>query len=384
MNTTYVATRPGLFPQDVLRARSAPASLPFPFTSLRLAYYYRERNALYHLFRALRRSDADWAAVPDYHHGNEVKAIRAAGFGVRFYPIGRGLTADLDALVALCKQRPRVLLLIHYLGWPQPLYDILALCQNLDIITVEDCALSLLSEDAGVALGSRADHGLFCLYKTLPVPNGGLLVHNGKASHARVACATASCGVTSLVAHTLELAIERTRGRSEAVGGPLAAIKASVGRTLTRAAIRRWPVGDDGFDLNAVDLRMSQFSQYLLDRFDYREIRERRRDNFTRLLALLAGEATPVREDLAPGMCPLFFPILVADKKAAARRLWALGIGAVEFWNTGDPAAQGAHHSDAQFLREHVLELPIHQDLRPEHLQYMATAVRGLGLRMAS
>jgi dTDP-4-amino-4,6-dideoxygalactose transaminase len=380
----YVPTWPGLAPRDVLRGRSAVASRPFPFTAQQLAFYYRERNALYHLFRALKRDDADWALVPDYHHGNEVKALRAAGFGIRFYPVGRGLTANLDALVELCKQGPRVLLLIHYLGWPQPLDDILALCRNLDIITVEDCALSLLSEDAGVALGSRADYGLFCLYKTVPVPNGGLLVHNGNGAHPQVTQASVSCGITSLVAHTLNLVIERTRGRSEAIGGPLAAIKARVGRALTRAEIRRWPVGDDGFDLNAVDLRMSRFSQHLLDRFDYRAIRERRRENFARLLVLLAGEATLVREDLAPGICPLFFPILVPDKREAARELWALGIGAVEFWNTGDPAAEGAHDSDAQFLREHVLELPIHQDLRPEHLEYMATTVRGLGLRMAS
>ena len=54
----------------------------------------------------------------------------------------------------------------------------------------------------------------------------------------------------------------------------------------------------------------------------------------------------------------------------------------MEFWNAGDPAAEGPGHSEARFLRAHVLELPIHQDLRPEQLAYMATEVRRLDLRM--
>jgi dTDP-4-amino-4,6-dideoxygalactose transaminase len=380
----YVPTWPGLVARDFVRGRSALQTPPFPFTAQRCVSYYRERNALYHLFRALRRDDSDWALVPDYHHGNEVKAIRAAGFGVRFYPIGRDFTANLDALADLCQQRPRALVLIHYLGWAQPLDEVFGLCRSLDIVTVEDCALSLLSEHDGAALGSRADHALFCLYKTLPVPNGGLLVHNGADPKIAVTPASRSCGVTSLAARTCDLWIEGMRGRGMRLGGALAAWKGKVGAALTRSAIRRFPVGDDGFDQGAVHLRMSGCSRHLLDRFDYAGIRARRRENFASLRTLLAGEATPVRDDLPRGLCPLFFPLLVPDKQEAARALWARGIGAVQFWNAGDPDATGSRHDDARFLREHVLELPVHQDLRPAQLEYMANEVRRLGLRMPS
>lgn len=378
---TYVPTWPGLRARDLSGEPAPLGDQPFPFAQSPLAFYYRERNALYHLFRALRRDDADWALVPDYHHGNEVKAIRATGFDVRFYPVGRDMTANLDALLALCEERPRVLLLIHYLGWPQPLDDILAACRRLEIVTVEDCALSLLSADGDVALGSRADHALFCLYKTLPVPNGGLLVHNRTDNRCTVAQATASCGLTSLTARALDLTIDGMRGRGSSMGATLATLKAKVGAALTRQGIRRWPVGDDGFDEGSVDLRMSRLSEHLLHRFDYADIRERRRENFSTLRRLLRDDVTPVRDDLPAGMCPLFFPLLVPDKRAAARALWARGIGAVEFWNTGDPGAAGPGATDADFLRTHVLELPIHQDLRPAQLEYMASAVRALGLR---
>jgi hypothetical protein len=43
------------------------------------------------------------------------------------------------------------------------------------------------------------------------------------------------------------------------------------------------------------------------------------------------------------------------------------------------------HEGDAsRFLRRHVLELPIHQDLNQEHLEYMARQVRDLGIALRS
>jgi dTDP-4-amino-4,6-dideoxygalactose transaminase len=380
--SSYVAAWPGLAPGHVLRTRSAAASQPFPFSAPSPAFYYRERNALFHLFRALRRDDRDWALVPDYHHGSEIAAIRAAGFPVRFYPVGRDFTVKLEPLLELCEQRPRVLFLIHYLGWSQPLDEALAACRRLGIVTVEDCALSLLSADGDVALGSRSDHALFCLYKTLPVPNGGMLVHNQSSPGFEVRAASVPCGFTSLVSRTLTLGLEGLRNRNAALGGAVTALKERIGAALTRSGVRRWPIGDDGFDRGAADLRMSDFTRYLLDRLDYRSIRARRRENFARLAAWLGDHATPARSDLPPGMCPLSFPILVADKRRAADALWAAGIGAIEFWNQGDAAAVGARHADSLFLRRHVLELPIHQDVRPEQLQYMAETVRRLDLGM--
>ena len=81
-------------------------------------------------------------------------------------------------------------------------------------------------------------------------------------------------------------------------------------------------------------------------------------------------------------MCPLFFPLLVPNKRAAAEALWRRGIGAVEFWNEGDSEATGEAFPDTQFLRDHVLELPIHQDVTAEQVDYMADQVRSLKLHL--
>jgi hypothetical protein len=75
----------------------------------------------------------------------------------------------------------------------------------------------------------------------------------------------------------------------------------------------------------------------------------------------------------------LFFPLLVQDKQRASRLLWEKGVDTVEFWNEGDPEARKAG-TDAEFLRKHVLEVPIHQDLSLRQLEYVAEQIKKLAI----
>ena len=59
----------------------------------------------------------------------------------------------------------------------------------------------------------------------------------------------------------------------------------------------------------------------------------------------------------------------------------------LEFWNHGADEADLQQHempanSHAQYLRRHVLGLPIHQDLNARHIDYVAEQVSRLNLRM--
>jgi len=263
---------------------------------------------------------------------------------------------------------------IHYLGLAQPVHEIAALAREHGALFVEDCALALLgTTEDGRPLGSFGDASVFCLYKTLPVPNGAILVDNGLGG-AALPDGDKACGAFSLGGRVAELFTDGLRVHHEGLGRRAAALKAATGRLLTGLGVHRHPTGESGFDLGAVDLRMSPLSSYLLDRFDYAEIRRRRRANFFRLRDRLAGRVSLLVDDLPAGACPLFFPILVADKAAVARALVARGVAAVEFWNEGDPEARRAG-SDAELLRRQVLELPIHQDLDEEHVDFVADEV---------
>src|ERR1051326_2920211 len=378
----YISPWPGLTPHEFLQPHW-DGNLPYPLNAANRLSFCVARSGIYHLFRAFAFKKEDIVLVPDYHSGNEVAAIRAAGATIVYYPILRNLEPDMDALSRLAKLNPRVIYVIHYLGWPQPMKEIEALCRKRGSILIEDCALSLLSGPGGKPLGAYGDYSIFCLYKTLPVPNGGLLVQNRNILGDLAALELQRCPQTTAIGRSAELALEALRSRADYIGKVLFGIKRAVGRLLRAADVRHVPIGNIGWNLGDVNVAMSSFCNILMKRLDYDGIRRKRRENFLFLRQKLEGRVSMLRKDLDGGVCPLFFPILVQDKHAAARALWQRGIGAVEFWNEVRPLADQDSGPEAQYLRAHVLELPIHQDVRPSQVEYIADQVLRLELQPA-
>jgi perosamine synthetase len=372
----YVQRQPGLFPGELKRRDGT--QLPFPLSASNRTFSYMARGVIYHLFRSMKLRPGETVLVPDYHSGVEIWAMRAAGVNLRYYPVRSDMEIDMDELRRLCTPDVRVLYVVHYLGWSQPLPELTQLCRERDLVMIEDCALSFLSEDGDRPLGTTGDYAFYCLYKTLPVPNGGLLAQNNRVFEDLTHLELEPCSLASLAASSAELFFEAVRGRSEAAGKALFWLKRRMGQALSVAGVHRLPLGDIspdfstiGLDVAKMNIAMSEFCRRLIDSFDYETIRERRRRNFADLRARLP-EAPMPRDDLKPGVCPLFFPLLVEDKTAAARAFQERGVNVTEFWNYGHPEAESYTGAAAQSLRRHVLELPIHQDVTPEQVEYMA------------
>ena len=368
----YISTWPGLNPAAIFSSSREEHKLPFPLGMPMQTRFFAARYGIYHLFRVLFAREKGSVLVPAYHHGNEVQAIRAAGASITFYSIRRNLQPDIEELERLCDAGVRVLYVIHYLGWPQPMDELLALCRRRQLILVEDCALSMLSEVDGRPLGSFGDYSFFCLYKTVPVPNGGVLVQNRNIIPDLHRMNLQRCGSSSVISRSAELMLERLRSRSNVAGRVLFGMKRAAGSLSRGLGSRRLPIGNTGFDWNHSNIGASPISNALLRRFDYPEIVRRRRANYLHLAKQTENKATLVFPPLDEGICPLFFPMLVHNKRAAAEQLWSRGIGAVEFWNEGDPEARQDQFPDAHFLRKHLLELPIHQDISPRQMEYIA------------
>jgi dTDP-4-amino-4,6-dideoxygalactose transaminase len=381
----FVPTYQGLTARDVLKAAGAQRRC-FPFTAAHELRFYRARNAIYYLFRALHAIKPGLTVLaPDYYSGNEVLAMRAAGATIQLCPVRRNMQLDPDEVERLCARHdPDVLYVIHYLGWPQPMPALVALCQRRGILLVEDCALALLSELEGRPLGSFGDWGIFCLYKTLPVPNGAVLVQNTSRLESLDRLRLRRVGAASVLGRTTELFVQRARSRAAGLGAALCAVKRGLGRAAGALEVRRAPIGDMGFDLADVDLAMSRVSEHVLERLDFADIRRRRVANFRQMAEALPGWPRPALTDPGEGVCPLFFPIFVADKHAAATALQQRGVDALEFWNEGVDGDEGVMSADVRYLRAHVLELPIHQDLTPRHVDYVANQVWSLKMRVAA
>jgi hypothetical protein len=74
---TFVPTYQGLSATDFVRTRGGAAGC-FPFNVPHRLSFYRARNAIYHLFRALLETNPGLTVLaPDYNSGNEILAMRA-------------------------------------------------------------------------------------------------------------------------------------------------------------------------------------------------------------------------------------------------------------------------------------------------------------------
>src|SRR5262249_37144331 len=158
----------------------------------------------------------------------------------------RNLQPDLDALRRLARSGPRVIYAIQYLGWAQPIDEIRAFCREHGSLLVEDCALSMLSEHRGEPLGTFGDFSIFCLYKTLPVPKGGVLAQNRGMLPGLEHVGVEACPRTAGAGRSTELLLEALRSRSDFAGKILFGLKRFIGRRMRAANVRHVPVGDIG------------------------------------------------------------------------------------------------------------------------------------------
>jgi hypothetical protein len=111
-------------------AATADSPAPFPLGHRCGHGFHTARSAIYHLFKQLVASGRRRVLAPDYHMGNELRAIRAAGADVELYTIDKHGCPDLASLSRQAARGADVLFTIHYAGWAQPVGELRALCDT--------------------------------------------------------------------------------------------------------------------------------------------------------------------------------------------------------------------------------------------------------------
>src|ERR1051326_1477019 len=173
----FVPAFPTIGPEVLLRRRQAERHHPFNAANAR--YFFFARNAIWHAVKMLGLERGE-VLVPSYHHGVEIEALIDAGAQVKFYRIGEKCEVDFLDVQRKISQKTTALYLTHFAGFPGPVREMKIVVERHGLPVIEVCALSLFSKDGDVPVGITGDVAIFCLYKLLPVPNGGELVFNGR------------------------------------------------------------------------------------------------------------------------------------------------------------------------------------------------------------
>lgn len=370
-HSRLIPDTPTLFPAMLL-GRPGANRRP-PFCGGDVHWYFLARNAIFEACRLLDLGSGE-VLMPAYHHGVEVEAVMAAGACPVFYRVDAHWQVDLKDLERRIGPRTKALYLIHYAGFPGPAAQMRQLANDHGLVLIEDCALSLLSCDGVSGLGGRGDVSIFCLYKTLPVPNGGALRFN-RPRHGECAPLRGPplASVLSLTLSSLLLNLEMRAGR---LGSLLrAGIRRMAHGVVRVSGVDRIPVGTMHFKREHADLGISSLSQAIAERQQADRIVAIRRRNYLLLHDRLKASAPPLFERLNPGVCPLFYPLWVSDKSAMLEHLAERGIRAVDFWGEHHPACDPAEFPEAMRARRHIVEIPCHQDLSPNTMDWIADQV---------
>jgi perosamine synthetase len=367
----YVPEYPTLHPRMLLSRRSA-GDFP-PFTGDNVHWFYFARNAVWNAVKMLGLEGRE-VLVPAYHHGVEIEALVDAGAKPVFYRIGRNWDVDLTDVAARIGPDTRALYLIHYAGFPGPVREMKELARKHDLALIEDCALSLLSSDGEIPLGTLGDVAIFCLYKTLPVPNGGALQVNGSRRYKPGRVSTPP--TASVFNHTASALLKNLQLRGGRAGSRARSLLRSLAHgALHLSKVERIATGTMHFNPEHLSLGISPLSLRIAGAQDLAGAVSLRRRNYRLLQKKFAPVCPPLFKNLPDGVCPLFYPLRTKRKAELLSILQSLDIGAIDFWRDPHPACDPALFPEVMELRSSIIEIPCHQDIGTETMSRMAAVV---------
>lgn len=349
----------------------------FPFNAEAGTWTFSGRVALYHGLPSLDLPAGSTILVPAYHQGVEIETLLVAGYRLHYYRLDDRLGIDFADLERRMDKDVSALYVIHYFGRAQPLEPIRRYCDAHNLKLIEDCALSLFTRDNGTWVGSVGDLALFSVYKTLPLPHGGFLV----TRQARSRNGLRRAPWRSTAAQTLDLMHLGLDSNQWGRRLDLWLGRASHWVAQRIGWDRNGTITSGGalWDSRLLGYRASAWTVWLMQFIDREQVVARRRANYQRLAERLRGlvgrgDALPFPE-LTAGACPLFFPILVRDKVRFQEELAALDVQSVNLWDASHPSCPPDLAAEVAHWRRECLELPIHQELAPGHIDRVADAV---------
>ena len=310
--------------------------------------------------------------VPSYICAQALTPLESFGQDIRYYPVNEDLEPDWDWLGKEPALEHGSLLLVHYFGFPNAIDQAQRFCRERNLALIEDCAHSFLTKWRGRTIGTFGEAGVYSYRKLLPLPDGAGLIQNEPPG------AVSPPSVNGRSPHPT----------------PRTVLKKLVKHGLCKVGVpmRIWDrySGRNGADTEGIEdggpqrpLQMSAVSRKIMHVLEpsFQEVIERRRENYGHLARsfLEFPEATLWQPELPEGVCPYLFPFLVPDRDEVLRRFRSRGVRAQPWPNLPrEVSAAEGKFKVALYYADRLIGLPVHQDIGPNHVDYMVEAYKQL------
>lgn len=364
-----------------LYSHDPAGGLPALFDGRRVSYSFNTRVAIRRACDLLGLAPGDEVLAPAYNCGSELDPLLKAGLKVTLYPVDRQGVGDPAAVSRLIGPRTRAVYVTHYFGFPQPAMAALRrLCDDNGLSLIEDCALSLMS--AAPADGRTGDVAVFCFYKFFPTLAGGALVINA-ARIGDVAIFAAPPPWAYVARPALRMTLDIIFGARR-----IATLRARLRRPAsdppddTVSDLPDMPAGYY-FDPRLRDTGMARLTRRVLPSFNVSDAIANRRANYRRYIDLLGPEPeiVPLFGNLPDGVCPHSMAVLIPERDMIARALQERGIPATAWWSGYNQFLDWKGQTDARYLKDNVLSLPLHQSLGAPEIEHIVNVLKSLVAR---
>ncbi len=337
---------------------------PFPLNQEGCRIFSLARQAIWNASKSIGLQENDEILTPAYHHGSEVEALLQSGLKIKYYELNDKLEPDLMDLESLITKEVKAFYLIHYLGFPQNAAFWKSWCEKHQLIFIEDAAQAFLAHFQGKPLGSFGQMGIFCLYKTYGVPDGGAVICSSPPSLPQAPAKSGWWGVFKR--HFNWIATHRSE---------LGAIHIWVSPTIRWWKVK-WYKPHDEFNLKDPNTPPTKMTMSLLPKLLSEDTIEIRRKNYQYLLDQLSEWVPLPFQHLPEGACPFAFPVEMDNPTAFLKKLRKKGVMGLLFWINPHPSLPVESFPQSKKFREKMLALPVHQELNQAELDQIINAVK--------
>ncbi len=340
------------------------------------------RSAIGLALRLAGVEEGDEVLLPAYHCMSMVTPLALVSAKPVFFRIRSDLSVDLEDIARKITPRTKVLLATNYFGVPQELKTIRAFCDERGLVFIEDCAHSFFGGYQGRPIGSYGHYAIGSLTKFFPVRGGGCLVTNDpKAKELSMR----GSGFITELRHIYAGLEDATYYRRLSLLRPLIGTVEGARTLLSRKPVE--PQDDmpvepgfsslDSFDPASVNIKAVSFTRWVSRVASSGRVIQQRRKNFLRMLTYFSRMRdfrTPVTK-LPAGCVPYMFPLWVDDLPRIFSQLEDLAVPVQRFGQFLTPGVDETVCPVSVDFSNHGIQLPCHQELREEELNWMMETV---------
>lgn len=341
-------------------------TLPGPKEKVRL-FSASIRTSLHFLCQYLKLNSQSEILVPAYNCGTEIDPFIQFGAKVIPYKINRECSIDFKDLESKITDQTKILYVTPFHGFPEGMEKARLLASSKNILLIEDCALAFFRSHE-----YAADISLFSLPKFFPVADGGIL-EIGKGDFPDMTWPERSIAFQHQI-QSLSMVLRTL------LSNGAGAFRKSPERVQTpQGELRKLPE-NYYFNNQLINRNMSSLSRGILEHLDFSAIALRRRENYRKLFAHLKNNQSIklLYGDLPEKVVPLHLPFLTEERDRLNRELNKRKIRSKCWWAGFHRAVNWSQFPDAVYLKNHLISLPVHQNLTERHMAYIGETVNAV------